>query len=139
MHRLIVHDDGVRARFEGTATWRSVGEGLRCEEAGTLRAPGRRPMTAMRTTLWCEAEDGVAVLFADGRPFHRIDLRTARPRDVHACGPDIYRVAYHLLGWPRWRVVWRVDGPAKGYRSTTCLAPADRSSRGEHEGEKHEP
>lgn len=120
-------------------TVRPDGPGLRCEEMGRLTLPGARPMEAMRTLLWRATPGGIAVLFADGRPFHRIDLGGARSEDVHRCGPDLYRVTYAFEAWPLWRVVWRVDGPAKGYTSTTCLTPRDEASARRGEGGAHEP
>ena len=137
--RRIVHDDGARAAFEGLATLAPDGEGLRYEEEGVLRLPGAPPMTATRTHLWRPAPEGVAVLFADGRPFHRIDLSAARPEAVHPCGADLYRVAYDFTAWPDWSAVWRVDGPRHAYRLASRHAPlAGRAALGHPPGEMQE-
>lgn len=121
--RRVRHDAGWEAAFQGRLLLAPHGEGLRHLEEGTLRMPGRPPMEARRRLLWRPDPRGVAVLFADGRPFHRIDLRHARPKDVHPCGADLYRVAYDLSAWPRWSVRWRVDGPRHAYTMVTRHAP----------------
>ena len=118
--RAIRHDDGTRARFEGEAAWTPEGGGLRCVEAGRLRAGGPA-MEARRETLWSLEDGAVAVRFADGRPFHRMDLGGATA--VHDCAPDRYALRYDLSAWPLWSVRWRVDGPRKGYRALTRHAP----------------
>ena len=123
LSRRIAHDDGTRASFTGRATLAPDGRGLRYDEEGLLSLPGRPPMTATRRHLWRPAPEGVAVLFADGRPFHRIDLSTPRPEAVHPCGADTYRVAYDLAAWPEWTAAWRVDGPRHAYGLVSRHAP----------------
>lgn len=118
--RAIRHVDGTVARFRGTATWRPDGAVLRCEEAGRLRTGGGA-MAATRATLWRAERHGIAVTFADGRPFHAIGP-DAEVR--HDCPPDLYRLGYDFDGWPRWTVIWRVTGPRKDYAARTRYAPA---------------
>ena len=114
---------GWEASFEGRATLTPDGEGLVWREEGTLTLPGRPPLAAGRRYLWRPSAGGIAVLFEDGRPFHRIDLGQPRPSDLHRCGADLYRVAYDLRRWPRWSVAWRVDGPRHAYASRSLHAP----------------
>ena len=123
LSRRITHDDGTMGAFEGTATLAPDGVGLRYEEEGLLTLPGHPPMAASRAHLWRRAPEGVAVLFEDGRPFHRIDLSGPRPEAVHLCGADTYRVAYDLAAWPEWSAAWRVDGPRHAYRLVSRHAP----------------
>ncbi|MFF6994080.1 DUF6314 family protein [Streptomyces sp. NPDC008313] len=73
----------------------------------TLRfLPGPRPGTA-------------AVRFADGRPFHDLDLGTGRYVADHPCAADHYRGEFTVTDRDHWRTVWRVAGPAKDLVLTT--------------------
>lgn len=113
--RVIRHAGGGTVRFRGTAEWVPEGDRLRCVETGRLEQDGAG-YEARRETLWQDAGDGIAVAFADGRPFHVWRQgREAR----HDCPPDDYRLRYDLSAWPRWSVRWRVTGPRKDYRALT--------------------
>lgn len=124
--RAIRHDDGRRAAFEGVARAGRDGEGLAWREAGRLAMDGRS-WEAERRTLWRPSPEGapeeVQVLFEDGRPFHRIDLREDRPAGTHPCGRDLYRVRYDFGAWPEWTATWRVDGPRHAYAMLSRHAP----------------
>jgi uncharacterized protein DUF6314 len=97
---------GDTGRFQGTATFtpdgRWVEEGTL--EFGAYRGPARRELRIA----------GNAVEFADGRPFHPLDL-TGRPVE-HLCGDDTYAGAYRLLAPDRLEVSWHVRGPSKEQR-----------------------
>jgi uncharacterized protein DUF6314 len=54
-----------------------------------------------------------AVEFADGRPFHPLDLSGGGCAVEHLCGEDRYAGEYVVLGDGELRVVWRVTGPRK--------------------------
>lgn len=112
--RVIRHDAGPDAQFLGQARFTPDDGGLRYREEGRLILPGTPPIRAEREYLWRQDEKGIAVLFADGRAFHRID--PARPEASHWCDPDDYRVRYDFARWPFWRAEWRVSGPRKAYR-----------------------
>ena len=129
LDRRIRHDDGAEATCVGHATAVPDGAGLRWREEGRLRLPDGRSLAAHRTLLWRPAPEGVAVLFEDGRPFHRIDLASPAPRDEHLCAADLYRVAYDFASWPVWRMRWRVDGPRHAYAMETRHAPLAGGSR----------
>jgi len=103
---------GVIGRFEGRCIWTPDGKGLRQEETGVLHYGTAAPMQAERAYLWRETPEGLAVFFADGRPFH--NLAAGRLADRHLCDPDIYDVRYDLGDWPDWRQRWQVRGPRKG-------------------------
>lgn len=123
LDRVVRHDDGARASYAGRAAATPDGAGLRWREEGWLTLADGRRMAAHRTLLWRPGPGGVAVLFEDGCPFHRIDLTRADPGDEHLCAADLYRVSYDLSAWPVWRVRWRVDGPRHAYVSETRHAP----------------
>jgi hypothetical protein len=57
-----------------------------------------------------------AVRFADGRPFHRLDLSGGRCAVAHPCGPDVYEGEYALLGPDAFDVAWTIRGPGKRQR-----------------------
>jgi hypothetical protein len=84
-------------------------------ERGTLRL-GRYQGPASRTLRIVSHGDGWLVLFADGRPFHRLDLSGGRTTVTHPCGDDVYEGEYAIRGPGELDVIWRVRGPAKDQR-----------------------
>jgi hypothetical protein len=113
--RVIRHADRSVVRFSGTATWTPEREAWRSVEAGWLEQDGRR-FQARRETVWRDAAEGIAVAFADGRPFH---LWRPGIWARHDCPPDDYRLQYDLSAWPLWSLRWRVRGPRKDYVART--------------------
>jgi hypothetical protein len=53
------------------------------------------------------------VLFADGSPFHELDLASGMCTVGHDCPPDRYDGLYHLLDRDTFEVRWTVVGPRK--------------------------
>ena len=101
---------------EGTVDLRPApGGGLIYDEEIRLAAPGRPALRGTRRYLWQPVPGGIAVVFEDGRPFHRIALGAAEAEDRHDCAPDLYRVRYDFSGWPIWSARWEVAGPRKSY------------------------
>lgn len=109
------------AHFTGRAVFLPDGAGLHYHEEGLMHLPGTAPMRAERDYLWRQTDDGIAVLFADGRPFH--DFRSDAPEAAHWCDPDDYRVRYSFGLWPEWQAEWRVRGPRKDYRMVSRYSP----------------
>ncbi|GGD34895.1 DUF6314 family protein [Sinisalibacter lacisalsi] len=110
--------------FEGVARFTPDAEGLLYSEVGELRLPQEPPMAARRKLLWRQDGAGIAVLFEDGRPFHRIDPAARVVQDWHDCDPDAYDVTYNFTRWPHWRMIWKVCGPRKDYVSISDFRPA---------------
>jgi len=116
----------VADRFAGEMTlegWAAFGRsdrGLSYDEEGRWADGPMRGLTARRRDLWTfPAPGSVAVMFGDGRPFHRFEIAMGRAGAEHPCGPDLYRVRYRF-DLPRgWRTVWRVTGPRKDYEMTS--------------------
>ncbi|MFI7414496.1 DUF6314 family protein [Streptomyces sp. NPDC049627] len=99
-------DGGLLHRESGTFVW----QGAARPAERTLRfLPGATPGTA-------------DVRFADGRPFHDLDLRSGRHIADHPCSADLYRGEFTVRDADRWRTVWRVRGPAKDLVLTTDYA-----------------
>lgn len=113
--RIDDHLSGRPGRFIGTARLTPEGDGLRYREEGTLTLGDGPPLAAHRDYLWRADGDGIAVLFPDGRPFHRFLPSGRAPGTDHPCGRDLYRVTYDLSAWPLWTAEWTVTGPAKDY------------------------
>ena len=114
---------GRAGRLDGAARFVPDDGGLVCDERGTLRFAGAPPLQAERRYLWRASGGRIAVLFADGRPFHDFapaDTATA----THDCPPDAYAVRYDFTAWPDWTATWDVTGPRKDYRMTTRYRPA---------------
>ncbi|MFF1698048.1 DUF6314 family protein [Streptomyces sp. NPDC058257] len=112
-------DGGLLHRESGTFVWRGTAR----PADRTLRfLPGDAPATAH-------------VHFADGRPFHDLDLRTGRHTADHPCALDLYRGEFEVYDEGRWRTRWRVAGPAKDLILTTAYTrrrppgPTDRRDR----------
>ncbi|MFO6463903.1 DUF6314 family protein [Jannaschia sp. KMU-145] len=121
--RHIVEAEGGTTRVTGRAVWTRGEDAFDCLETGTMMRPDGSRFEAARRTLWTIAPDGIAVQFADGRPFHRI-TGGARPKAAHDCPPDDYRLSYDFSRWPDWSVRWRVRGPRKDYGAVTTYRRA---------------
>jgi hypothetical protein len=111
VRRLLYSD--VDGEFTGVATFEACDAGLAWDERGRLRL-GSHEGPAGRRLLVVRDGDGWAVEFADGRPFHPLDLTGAWVE--HRCGDDVYRGSYRLLGPGALEVRWIVSGPGKEQR-----------------------
>ena len=111
-----LEDAGLgRGHFSGRAEFAADGDGLRWIETGRMTigaydGPARRELRVVRD------DDGWAVRFADGRPFHRLDLREGRAALEHPCGDDRYRGELTVRGPDAFVVAWTVTGPGKAQR-----------------------
>lgn len=105
---------GDLGRFEGTTLFSPLeGGGLLHQESGTFTWQGV-PRPAERTLRFLPRPGGtVDVRFADGRPFHDLDLSTGRYVADHPCAADLYRGEFTVHDEDHWRTLWRVRGPAK--------------------------
>ncbi|MGV9547351.1 DUF6314 family protein [Streptomyces ardesiacus] len=108
---------GLISRESGAFTWQGV---TRPAERTLRYEPGAGP----------GAGPGRAdVRFADGRPFHGLDLTSGRHVADHPCAADLYRGEFTVRGPDRWRTVWRVGGPAKDLLLTTDYVRETPSGR----------
>lgn len=111
---------GEEGRFTGTVVFGPLeGGGLLHRESGHFTWQGvTRP--AERTLRFLPGPGGTAdVRFADGSPFHDLDLSTGRYVADHPCSADLYRGEFTVRDTHHWRTVWRVRGPAKNLELTT--------------------
>ena len=60
-----------------------------------------------------------SVYFADGRPFHELDLSNGTALVSHACGDDLYKGRFVALDDDRWESRWTIAGPRKDQRILT--------------------
>ncbi|MEU7429411.1 DUF6314 family protein [Streptomyces sioyaensis] len=112
-----VHDlrTGTEGHFRGTAEFRpdDAAGALLHHEEGQLTWGGT-VYPASRTLRLRPRPDGTAAVdFADGRPFHDLDLRTGRWTAVHPCAEDGYEGCFTAVTADEWQLRWRVAGPAK--------------------------
>ena len=107
---------GEPASFRGAADVRRDAGAWRYEERGEMRLGSGETLAAERVYLWVQAAKGVAIAFADGRPFHEMPF--AGGAAEHDCPPDLYRVRYDFSAWPDWTAIWEVQGPRKDYLMT---------------------
>jgi Family of unknown function (DUF6314) len=110
--RVVDLRTGREGEFAGTAQFEPADGGLRWDERGRLRlggfdGPAGRRLLVMRTG------DGWMVAFADGRPFHALDLASGVE---YRCGDDLYTGEYRRHGADELRVRWDVTGPRKRQR-----------------------
>jgi hypothetical protein len=111
-----LEDAGLgRGHFSGRAEFAPDGDGLRWSESGRMTiggydGPARRELRVVRE------DGGWAVRFADGRPFHRLDLRDGHAVLEHPCGDDRYRGELVVRGPDAFAVDWTVTGPGKAQR-----------------------
>lgn len=115
---------GDTGAFTGTTVFRPLDEaGLLQLETGTFTWRGvARPAERTLRFLPGPTPGEADVRFADGRPFHRLDLTTGRHTAGHPCAADLYRGEYTVSDADHWRTVWRVGGPAKDLLLTTDYA-----------------
>ncbi|MFJ3664323.1 DUF6314 family protein [Streptomyces sp. NPDC090119] len=106
--------------FEGHTTFAPVPDGLLHEEAGEFTWQGvTRPATRTLRFVPGSVPGTAEVRFADGRPFHDLDLRGGRHIAGHPCAADFYRGEFTVTDADHWRSVWRVGGPKKDLVLTT--------------------
>ncbi|MEV5875939.1 DUF6314 family protein [Streptomyces sp. NPDC052101] len=112
---------GTEGHFSGVTVFGGLeGGGLLHEESGTFTWQGvARPATRTLRFLPGPAPGTADVRFADGRPFHALDLTSGRYLAGHPCAADLYRGEFTVRDADRWRTVWRVGGPAKDLVLTT--------------------
>ncbi|WP_405874791.1 DUF6314 family protein [Streptomyces sp. NBC_00005] len=125
---------GDEGRFEGITVFSPLTEdgltegglaegGLLHEESGTFTWQGvARPAERTLRFLPGSSPGTADVCFADGRPFHGLDLTTGHHVADHPCAADLYRGEFTVLDADHWRSVWRVGGPAKDLVLTTDYA-----------------
>ncbi|MBZ4318523.1 DUF6314 family protein [Streptomyces huiliensis] len=118
---------GLEGTFRGTAAFRPDAAGatrLLHVEDGELTWGGTTGR-AGRTLLLDGRPDGTAdVAFADGRPFHDLDLRTGHWAVRHPCGRDRYEGTFTVVSADEWRLAWRTTGPAKDHLQHTVYRRA---------------
>ncbi|WP_280891561.1 DUF6314 family protein [Streptomyces sp. LBL] len=119
---------GGAGEFTGTTRFGPLdgGGGLLHRESGTFVWQGV-PRPAERTLCFLSGSSPARadVRFADGRPFHDLDLTTGHHVADHPCSADLYRGEFTVLSADHWRTVWRVRGPAKDLALTTDYARED--------------
>lgn len=117
--RLVSLEPRQSGAAQGEANFRLSGDGLDYRETADVRFAGHAGR-ASREHRYRLVDQGCAeVFFADGRPFHRLDLRRGRWRVEHVCGEDVYRGSFRVLGPGLWVVRWKVRGPRKNLRITS--------------------
>jgi hypothetical protein len=106
---------GDAGRFEGVTVFDPLpGGGLLHQESGHFTWHGvTRSATRTLRFLPGPVPGTADVRFADGRPFHHLDLTSGRYVAEHPCAADLYRGEFTVRDADHWRTVWRVGGPAK--------------------------
>ncbi len=110
-----VINDGA-GRFQGRVSFTSDPDSpvaLIWHEHGRLRLAAHDGPAERTLRIEPAAVGAWAVRFADGRPFHPLDLASGSDDVTHLCGADTYRGRYAVEGPDRFTVTWRVTGPRK--------------------------
>jgi hypothetical protein len=110
-------------RFTGIGTFAvdaAVPGLLRYQEQGTLQL-GTYEAPASRRLGYHVAGGRAEVVFADGRPFHDLDLRAGSHAAEHACGADLYRGRFEVVSAHSWCHEWAVTGPRKDHLIRTTF------------------
>ena len=97
----------------GCCVFAAAGRDLFYHESGAMDFAGVRG-TAHRSFRYSFPEASRAeVFFADGRPFHSMDLTAGESCFNHSCPPDVYEGSCRLISPETWQLRWRVTGPKK--------------------------
>ncbi|MEU6508072.1 MULTISPECIES: DUF6314 family protein [unclassified Streptomyces] len=112
---------GDEGHFTGVTVFSALDDGgLLHEESGDFTWQGvTRPATRTLRFLPGAVPGTADVRFADGRPFHELDLSTGWYVAGHPCAADFYRGVFTVRDADHWRTVWGVGGPAKDLLLTT--------------------
>ncbi len=106
--------NGARGSFEGRATFMPGDENtLAYREEGRLALGGFETLAHQSYLYAFPVPHRAEVRFADGRPFHALDLRDGQWSAEHLCAADLYRGRFRAEGPDRWSVLWTVTGPRK--------------------------
>lgn len=100
-------------RLTGTAIFTDHRDGLLFEESGRMVMGAFRGETSRSYLFAAPQGSQCEVRFADGRPFHRLDLAEGGDEVRHDCAPDLYRGRYRVMDQNRWTLAWRITGPRK--------------------------
>jgi hypothetical protein len=112
-------------RFDGEARFTRDGDGVAWRESGRMRL-GRYDGPAARELRIVRAGSGWEVRFADGRPFHALDLDGGSCALEHPCGEDRYTGEFTVRGPDAFDVRWEVSGPRKAQALTGRYVRAPR-------------
>ncbi|HTU84752.1 MAG TPA: DUF6314 family protein [Solirubrobacteraceae bacterium] len=116
---IVDHRSGSSGSFDGVARVHTLGRRGRYEEQGRLRFGGYDGSARRALELVVLDARGVAVLFADGRPFFHLDLVTGTCQAVHRCSLDRYELEFGASSPDLLLERWRVRGPEKDYEAQT--------------------
>jgi len=100
------------------------GDPLAYEEQGRLALGGFETLAHQRYLYAFPTPHRAEVRFADGRPFHPLDLSGGCWEAEHLCGRDLYRGRFQALAPGRWSVTWTVTGPRKDQRLESLFTRA---------------
>jgi hypothetical protein len=113
---------GTLPAFTGEAVVSRLGPGeARYDEWGTFTDGNGYRGRAQRTLLYrTEGASSLRVCFADGRPFHDLELSRGACEVEHGCGADLYRIAFAVSDENTLLERWQVRGPLKDYDAETA-------------------
>ncbi|WP_051476634.1 DUF6314 family protein [Arthrobacter sp. Br18] len=130
---LVDNAESRRGTFTGITTFTPDDAGrLAWVEVGTVAWPAVGAPTVVTPAFEAPAfrkyllepgatRSGLRVLFADGRPFHDLDLATGVCTAEHWCSPDTYGIHFLVRTPDVIEYSWEVHGPAKDQLLTTVL------------------
>jgi hypothetical protein len=125
------HRGHCSGTFQGHASFlpspgATGGVRLDYREQGELDLGGHRGPASRSLILLAAADGSADVLFADGRPFYRLDLRSGQWQAEHPCSDDHYLVTVRVLGAGSFTESWQAHGPDKDYDMTATFARTGR-------------
>ena len=110
---------GTRGSILGHAGFEAAEAALLYSERGHLSFAGSETIATRRYRYSFPEGQRAEVFFADGRPFHAMDLSRGEDYFTHDCPPDLYQGHCRLLDASSWQLSWRVTGPRKDLRLKT--------------------
>jgi hypothetical protein len=132
LHRIIQGNGSMKgvAKFENLNE-SGASQDLLYKEDGVFEFDNGTKLDTHKEYIYSLENEQLAVYFIENkkrdRLFHVLDLKQINENDtnyllataIHHCSPDIYDVKYEIFNNDEFKIVYKVNGPAKNYISNT--------------------
>ena len=126
-------------KFEKFNENSSTGQELLYKEDGVFEFDNGTKLDTHKEYLYVFENEQLGVYFFENkkrdRLFHLLDFKQVDEPSrkyllataIHHCSPDLYDVKYEIYNNDEFKIVYKVNGPAKDYVSQTCFKRTSQS------------